>query len=240
MWKSRADKKLPPRFWSDFLAMVNTIYPQATLDEPTKAELYQLVWEEWQNGVQNHQIVKQICSCEKNQVVPSEAARQRLTRHRGIARPPIGAAPGEVFGLESLRDSTPISRLMAKLAVLEARLDREYQKKKVDNLMVLQLKRDHEKLTTELAAARDAAYWSTPTAARPAARPATPRRSAKSRTVAVESPASEYGQAVNGLPMARAVEPLRRTATAPDADLEPAIDDDIAAELMNSWAKTTK
>jgi hypothetical protein len=216
--------------------MVNTIYPQATLDEPTKAELYQLVWEEWQNGIQNHQIVKQICSCEKSQVVPSEAARQRLTRHRGIARPPIGAAPGEVFGLESLRDSTPISRLMAKLAVLEARLDREYQKKKVDNLMVLQLKRDHEKLTTELAAARDAAYWSTPTAARSA----TPRRSAKSRTVAVENSASEYGQAGDGLPMARAVEPLRLAATAPDADLEPAIDDDIAAELMNSWAKTTK
>lgn len=216
--------------------MVNTIYPQATLDEPTKAELYQLVWEEWQNGVQNHQIVKQICSCEKSQVVPSEAARQRLTRHRGIALPPIGAVPGEVFGLESLRDSTPISRLMAKLAVLEARLDREYQKKKVDNLMVLQLKRDHEKLTTELAAARDAAYWSTPTAARPA----TPRRSAKSRTVAVENSASEYGQAGDGLPMARAVEPLRLAATAPDADLEPAIDDDIAAELMNSWAKTTK
>ena len=125
---------------------------------------------------------------------------------------------------------------MAKLAVLEARLDREYQKKKVDNLMVLQLKRDHEKLTTELAAARDAAYWSTPTAARSA----TPRRSAKSRTVAVENSASEYGQAGDGLPMAMAVEPLRLAATAPDADLEPAIDDDIAAELMNSWAKTTK
>jgi len=33
---------------------------------------------------------------------------------------------------------------------------------------------------------------------------------------------------------------LQLATTAPDADLEPAIDDDIAAELMNSWAKTTK
>jgi hypothetical protein len=233
MWKSRADKKLPPRFWSDFLAMVNAMYPQASFDEPTKLELYQLVWEEWQNGVQNHQIVKQICSCDKHRVVPSEAARQRLTRHRGIARPPTGAEPGEIFGLESLRDSTPISRLMARLAVAAVRLDRESKKKKVDNFLVMQLKRDHDKIATELAAARDAAFWATPTAARQAV----PRKSAKDGRAAA---AQELRQADDALQAVEQASELLLLAAVPDAEEEPALDEDIAAELMNSWAKTTK
>lgn len=124
MLKSRIGKEPSPGYWADFVATVEKVFPGATLDLKTLEELYGLVAEQWRNGVQSHLIARQLCTCDGKKVVPSPAAQAHLARQRGLARAPKGASPGTLFGPGQLRPPAQVSRLMNKLAQIEARIQR--------------------------------------------------------------------------------------------------------------------
>lgn len=127
MWKTRIDRVPPPAFWADFVATVGDLFPLATLDRKTLEELYDLVLEQWRNGVQIHLIARQLCSCEDKKIVASPAAQAHLTRRRGLARGPRGAVPGVPFGPGELREPAPIARVQARLAQLQSKIERGTQ-----------------------------------------------------------------------------------------------------------------
>lgn len=222
-WRARVEKKIPPNFWADFVAAVNVVYPGATLDQPTLEQLYDLALDEWRNGTQIHLIVRQLCSCDGKRIVPSEAARIRLPKRRRIAQPPIGAQPGDIFGVEDLRDSTPVSRLLARQAVAQARLERERQKRKPDAKRVQAFAETLAQIEDELATARDRAYWKRrltdevrPVTAQP--------RKRKERKVPKR--------------LSKKDESAQRKLPSVDRDVaeEPILDDDITDELINELA----
>lgn len=162
MWKSREGQSPPPNFWADFVANVNVLFPGAALDRSTLDELYRLVVDEWRNGTQVHLIVRQLCSCDGQSVVPSEGARRRLGRKRGIARAPEGAVAGQVFGVEELRDPAPLARLLARKAMIEARIRSEASKKASEKRQqtIEALRSQRADVIRALTAQQERSYWS--------------------------------------------------------------------------------
>ena len=122
MIKKRENQKLPANFWAKFLDITSRLFPNATFDREQLEDLYSMVLEEWQNGRQLHVIVREVCSCDGRKIFPSEGARQRIQRQRELARAPQDAQPGEVFGLEQLRDPGALARLKLRVAMLSARI----------------------------------------------------------------------------------------------------------------------
>ena len=162
MWKSRENLSPPPNFWADFVANVNVLFPGASLDKATLDELHRLVVDEWRNGTQVHLIVRQLCSCDGRSVVPSEGARRRLGRRRGIARAPQDAVAGQVFGVEDLRDPAPLARLLARQAMLEARIRSERNKKLTEKRQqtIEALSTERADVVRQISESRQQAYWS--------------------------------------------------------------------------------
>lgn len=231
MWKTREGLEPPPNFWADFVATVNRVFPGATLSKDTLDELYRLVVDEWRNGIQIHLIVRQLCSCDGASVVPSPAAQQRLAKRRGVARPPEDAVRGQVFGLDDLRDPAPLARLIARAAMLSARIRSEQRKKqtaKRDEILH-GLNAELIEITETLRAARETAYWSRP-------------------VQQIELPPVEVIDEPPKSPPKRRGRPPRKTpkegpkGKAADAaarkDPEPqALDDDISDDLVNELAR---
>lgn len=124
MLKSREGKQPNPRFWADFVAILTQLYPDATLDQSTLDSLYELVLEQWRNGVQSHLIARQLCSCDGRQILPSPAAQAHLMRFRGLARPPEGATPGQAFGPASLRPPAAVARIQREIRRLGTQIER--------------------------------------------------------------------------------------------------------------------
>lgn len=155
VWAKREGMSPPPDFWADFLANVDVLFPGASLDQQVLNELYGLVVAEWQNGRQVNLIVRQLCSCDGNTVEPSEGAKRRLEKMRGLAKAPEGAAPGEIFGLEELREAGIQGKLAAKLALVDARLSSPRLKPAMRERYL------HERadLVQAIQTARKQAYW---------------------------------------------------------------------------------
>jgi hypothetical protein len=123
VWKTRIDQDPPPNFWADFLANVDVVYPNAKLSDTELRKIYQLVVDEWREGVQLHSIVRQLCSCDDGRTVTaSPAAMQRLGKHRKVALPPQGAKRGDVFGLADLRETKVLADLWSRLSMVEAKI----------------------------------------------------------------------------------------------------------------------
>lgn len=235
MWRSRTDKKPPSTFWADFVAAVNVMFPGAQLPKETLRELYGLVLDEWREGRQVHVIVRQLCSCDGSTVVPSPAAAVRLGKTRRIARPPKDAEAGEVFGVGDLREPAALGRLVARHAILAARIRRESAK-------ALTAKRQQEisRLTTEareleaqIQAAHDAAFWKPPKPPKvPELAPSAERESPPA-TKRARAPGKKTRKKAAEQPQA-STEPLTRSESVPPAQ---GFDDDIADDLVNELAR---
>lgn len=155
MWKSRIDQLPSPDFWADFLANVDVIFPGAKLDQQILEQLYELVIDEWRNGRQVNLIVRQLCSCDGQHVHPSEGAKRRLEKRRGIAKAPTNALPGTIFGVDELREAGIVGKLMAKLAMVDERL----QDPKKREPAIRKLLEQRQGLLAEIEAAKASAYW---------------------------------------------------------------------------------
>lgn len=235
MWKSREGMSPPPTFWADFVATVNHLFPGATLDKSTLDELYDLVVDEWRNGTAVHLIARQLCSCDGHTVHPSEGARRRLGRMRGIARPPEGAVPGQVFSLAELRDAAPLARLLAQQALVDARIRSESGKRSTDkrNEKLERLRSQRAEIALQLTERRQNSVWA---------------KQAHSAEPVVQAPEEERAPASVASP--KEAKPKRRKpkeaqprsvdeSRTPDAippGIDP-LDDDIAEDLINEIAR---
>lgn len=239
MWKSRTGQEPPPAFWADFVANVNALFPSAALDKATLDELYSLVVDEWRNGTQLHLIVRQLCSCDGHTVVPSEGARRRLGKHRGIARPPEGATPGQAFGLSALRDPAPLARILARKALVEARIRSESQKKPNEQRQrrLDSLQDELRQLASQVGDYRRDAYWTTPQQQAEGASYDTPTiaptptsddSASRSKSRAPRKKSARVQR------MQRELPPARPTVT--ESDLDP-LDEDLAERFVNEIAK---
>lgn len=155
VWAKRDGVDPPPDFWADFLANVDALFPGAALDEQVIKDLYGLVVDEWRNGRQVNLIVRQLCACDGQTVEPSEGAKRRLEKRRGLAKAPEGAEPGEIFGLDELREAGLLGKLNAKLAMLDARL----RNPRARPAMRERYLRERADLVSEIQATRKEAYW---------------------------------------------------------------------------------
>ena len=155
MWAKRVGLNPPPDFWADFLANVDALFPGAELDAQVIKDLYGLVVDEWRNGRQVNLIVRQLCACDGRTVEPSEGAKRRLEKRRGLAKAPEGAEPGEVFGLDELREAGLLGKLNAKLAMLDARL----RNPRARPAMRERYLRERGDLVSAIQATRKEAYW---------------------------------------------------------------------------------
>lgn len=236
MWKSREGMSPPPTFWADFVATVNHLFPGAALDKSTLDELYDLVVDEWRNGTAVHLIARQLCSCDGHTVHPSEGARRRLGRMRGIARPPEGAVPGQVFGLDELRDASPLARLLAQQALVDARIRSESGKRGTEKRSekLERLKSQRAEIALQLTERRQNSLWS---------------KQAHSAEPVMQAPEEEPTPAPVAAPSRVAKQKRRKPkdaqsrsgdeARTPDAippRIDP-LDDDIAEDLINEIAR---
>lgn len=155
VWAKREGMSPPPDFWADFLANVDVLFPGASLDQQVLNELYGLVVAEWQNGRQVNLIVRQLCSCDGNTIEPSEGAKRRLEKIRGLAKAPEGAVSGEIFGLDELRAAGIQGKLSAKLALVDARL----KSPRVKPAMRERYLRERADIVQAIQTARKQAYW---------------------------------------------------------------------------------
>lgn len=237
MWKSRENLSPPPNFWADFVANVNVLFPGATLDKATLDDLHRLVVDEWRNGTQVHLIVRQLCSCDGQTVVPSEGARRRLGRKRGIARAPQGAVAGQVFGVEDLRDPAPLARLIAQQAMIEARLRSESGKKQTEKRQraIEALRTERSEVMAQISERRGQAYWSRqPEPSAPDlddSEPAPPVEDEPPAPPKKRKPRAPRKQA-DTLPPT----PPSQPPALPPVSLDP-LDDDIAEDMVNEIAR---
>lgn len=243
MWKSREGQEPPPSFWADFVANVNALFPGANLDKPTLSELYSLVVDEWRNGTQLHLIVRQLCSCDGNTVVPSEGARLRLGKHRGLARAPLEATPGQAFGLAELRDPAPLARLIARKALVSARVRSETQKRPTQQRedRLKSLRQELAELTTQEADYRRDAYWTPPhhaAAPHSAALPVDPVPDPQPQDADVRAARKSRGERANTAKKGRIKQSTQPPpiTSAPASNLDP-LDEDLAEQFANEIAK---
>lgn len=225
-WKTREGLLPPPTYWADFVAATNLTFPGATLSAETLRTLYDLAVDEWRQGRQVHLVVRQLCSCDGRNVVPSPAATARLSKVRGIARPPGTAERGSVFGLDELREPAAVGKLLAKEALLRARIDRERRKKSTPDRdqTIAQAAAELEQVHGQLAAARESLRW------KPARLPPPPDVP-EAPPPQDAPPKAKRGRRTKKIP---ASEPVQ-IPTATDEDR--GLDDDIADELINELAK---
>lgn len=111
-WKSRADKLPPPSFFAMVVAHLQKAYPGALITREVMTALRPALTVAWQNGRNAEGAAQVTCSCDGKQIVPSPAMGVQVPR--GAVRAPKGAARGEVFGVEALRDPAQIERLTKK------------------------------------------------------------------------------------------------------------------------------
>lgn len=155
VWAKREGMAPPPDFWADFLANVDALFPGASLDERVLKDLYGLVVDEWRNGRQVNLIVRQLCACDGETVEPSEGAKRRLEKKRGLARAPEGSEPGEIFGVDELREAGILGKLNAKLALVDARLGNPRARPAMRERYI----RERGEIVEAIQAARKQAYW---------------------------------------------------------------------------------
>lgn len=155
VWAKRDGVAPPPDFWADFLANVDALFPGASLDERVLKDLYGLVVDEWRDGRQVNVIVRQLCACDGTTVEPSEGAKRRLQKKRGLAKAPEDAERGEIFGIDELREAGILGKLSAKLAVIDARL----RNPRVRPAMRERYVRERGDLVQAIQTSRKQAYW---------------------------------------------------------------------------------
>ena len=115
-WKSRIGIDPPVQFFADVIAYLNRAFPGASLDRDTIKQLRPYLVKQWRLGQNAPKAAASTCSCDGISIVPSPASQVDLPRRAAL--PPKGAALGEVFGLEDLREAgaLPKARMQAEVA----------------------------------------------------------------------------------------------------------------------------
>jgi len=114
IWKSRAGKHPPPKFFAEVAAYLSRAHKGATVSKETMETLRPFLTEQWQQGRNAKIAAEATCACDGKTIVPSPATKERLLK--GEVRAPQGALRGEVFGASELRESPDIWKLRNRIA----------------------------------------------------------------------------------------------------------------------------
>jgi hypothetical protein len=110
---SRLDKFPPAQWLADVEAALKALFPGAQFSRDLMQQLYPALTAEYRLSARPLQAAKTLCTCDGQRIVakPQIATPQRL-------RPPKGARPGDVFGLEDLRESAHLEALKKRVEKL--------------------------------------------------------------------------------------------------------------------------
>ena len=105
---SRVDKQPSASFFANILAYLAETYPNAKFSDEDLAKL-KPIWEDlWRAGRTAEATAQTTCSCNGKTLFPS--ASIAVEYHKGIARPPVRAPRGAMYGLTDYRESPAIER----------------------------------------------------------------------------------------------------------------------------------
>lgn len=125
-WKSRESKEPPPQFFADVVAYLHRAYPNASLSRMRMEELKPFLIAEWRQGQNAHDAAKATCACDGREILPSPATGVFLPKR--AVRPPPGALRGTVYGLDELREPSPLAKLRVGVALAERKAEYEESK----------------------------------------------------------------------------------------------------------------
>ena len=115
-WKSRIGVDPPVQFFADVIAYLSKAFPEATLDRQTLARLRPYLIQQWRIGQNAAKAAAATCSCDGRNLIPSPASQIDLPRRAAL--PPKNASRGDSFGIEDLREISPLrkARMQAEIA----------------------------------------------------------------------------------------------------------------------------
>jgi hypothetical protein len=105
---SRVDKQPSASFFANILAYLAETYPNAKFSDEDLAKL-KPIWEDlWRAGRTAEATAQTTCSCNGKTLFPS--ASIAVEYKKGVARPPVRAPRGAMYGLTDYRESPAIER----------------------------------------------------------------------------------------------------------------------------------
>ena len=105
---SRVDKQPSASFFANILAYLAETYPNAKFSDEDLAKL-KPIWEDlWRAGRTAEATAQTTCSCNGKTLFPS--ASIAVEYKKGIARPPMRAPRGTMYGLTEYRESPALER----------------------------------------------------------------------------------------------------------------------------------
>lgn len=115
--QSRSDRDPPAKWIAELLAALHQRFPKADLGAKAVEGLYPSLRDQWRRGQTISEASLTLSSCDGKTL---QAAAQPGAVPK--VRAPQGAKPGQLFGIEDLRNPARTARLIQKVAKLEAQL----------------------------------------------------------------------------------------------------------------------
>ena len=116
---SREGKYPPSEDLAKLIRHWNATWPAARISGDEMKQLYPYILQKWREGWTLAQIAQTACSCNDGRNISPSPAALRAIPARRLSLPPVGAEPGQVFGLEDIRDGGSVTRLKLQADVAE-------------------------------------------------------------------------------------------------------------------------